>query len=168
MNGVFQVIEGIEALEAGAALEAGEIEMGLARAVEVEENAAVAEMAEAPAIAEGPGAVARVTDFLTTNTYGKAMWAFAKWAAKASALASAIFAVTYGLNKAIAKDAHETGKRTALSQYLIAVQNNWVSNLKLPWKGGRGCARLSVDRRQPVTAAGRRQTQAFKRSTRGA
>jgi hypothetical protein len=120
----FEVLDGVAEMFEGAEAEAAALELG--EAAEVEENVAVADMAEAPAVAEGEGALARVRNFIETNPYGKRLWTFAKWAVKSGAGASAVFGIMYGLNKAVAKDAHEGGKRTALSQYLSGLQANWV------------------------------------------
>lgn len=124
----FEAVE--EVVEAAAGAEAAVEEIVVSEAAQVEASAEVAEMAEAPAIEKGTAD--KIKDFVASNVNGKTMWDFAKWAGKTGAVASVIFGVTYGLNKAIAGSAHETGKRTGLSQYLIAAQNNFL-NQKLQW-----------------------------------
>lgn len=124
----FEIFDGIadlfaEGAEAGGAME----DIGAA----VEDNAAVEEVAAAPEIA-GPESQGPIRDFITNNPYGQKMWAFAKWAGTTAAGAAAAFAIMYGLNKAAAKNAHESGNRTALSDYLVQVAANFQKN-NLPW-----------------------------------
>jgi hypothetical protein len=117
----FEMLDGVAEMFDAAEAEAAALELGEAAAVE--ENAAVAGMAEGPAVEEGMAQ--RVNNFIESNPYANKMWQFSKWAVKAGATASAIFGVTYGLNKAIAKDAHDTGSRTGLSTYLAGLQKNF-------------------------------------------
>ena len=120
----FEMLEGVpEMFEMAEAEAAAALEMGEAAAVE--ENAAVAEMAEAPALAEGEGALNSVRNFINNNPYASRLWTFAQWAGKTGAGAAAAFGIMMGLNKAVAKDAHESGKRTALSEYLNGVEANF-------------------------------------------
>jgi hypothetical protein len=128
LDGVAEMFEGAEAEAEGLAL---------SEASEVEASAEVEEVANAPAIEEGaaeaPGTLDKIRNFIKNNPTGQKLWSFATWAAKTGASASAVFAIMYGLNQAVAKDAHQSGKRTALSQYLAGVQSNWENKLKLPW-----------------------------------
>ena len=124
----FEIYDGIadlfaEGAEAGAAME----DVGAV----VEDNAAVEQVAAAPDVA-GPESLGPVRDFIANNPYGQKMWSFAKWAFTTAAGAAAAFAIMYGLNKAAAKNAHESGNRTALSDYLTQVEANFVKN-NLPW-----------------------------------
>lgn len=129
----FEMLDGVAEMFEGAEAEAAGLELG--EAAEVEANAEVEAVAEAPAIeaAEGPSTLDKIRDFIKNNPTGQKLWSFATWAAKTGASASAVFAIMYGLNQAVAKDAHQSGKRTALSQYLTGVQSNWENKLKLPW-----------------------------------
>lgn len=121
----FELLDGIPEMFAEA--EAGAAEMELGEAAEVEDNAAVAEVADAPAIAEGdPGAGQQIRDFINNNPYGRALWSFATWAGSTTATAGAVFGIMYGLNRATAKKAQQTGNRTALSVYLQGVEANWA------------------------------------------
>jgi hypothetical protein len=121
-DGVVEAFEG--AAEDGASVEN--------EAAEVEDNAGVNEVANAPDI-EGQSNLQAVRDFISNNPYGKVMWGFAKMVGSASIA----FGVMYGLNKALAKNAADSGKRTALSVYIAGVQANlekmgqtWTDDLK--------------------------------------
>lgn len=109
---------------ADAAIEGAEgaADLAMSEGAEVEENAAIDEMAEAPeAVAENSN---RIKDFVTNNPFGKVMWALAK----TTASAAVAFGIFYGLNKALAGSSHESGKRTALSEYLKGVADNFAKN----------------------------------------
>lgn len=125
----FEILEGVAEMFEAAEVEGAGI---AAEAAEVEENVAVQEMAEVPAITE-QSSQSVIRNFINNNPYGQRLWTFSKWAAKETVSASVIFGVTYGLNRAIAKSSHESGKRTALSDYLKSVEKNFTENLHLSW-----------------------------------
>lgn len=149
-----EIVEGMEAAAAGAGAE-GMAGIAVSEGAMVEANAAVAEMAVAPdipavvdappAVAEPGGApvdpvadpaaegrVAKIKAFVAENPYANKMWKFSKFVGKNAAIGGLVFGVTYGLNKALAQKAHETGKRTALSEYLKGAQTNF-EKIKLKW-----------------------------------
>lgn len=129
----FEIVEDV--IEAAEDAEAAAGEMAMGEAAAVEEMPAVEEMAEMPEIeAEaGPGALDKFKNFINNNPYGQKLWSFCKLCATSTVTASVMFGVTYALNKAIAQKAKETGNRTALSEYLTAVQNNFTNKLHLNW-----------------------------------
>jgi len=120
----------------GAAMESGMAGIEMSEAAEVADNAAVQEVAELPApaaeVAENPGMLSRVKSFLNDNPYGQRLVRFAKWAAPNAASAVVVTAIMYGMNQALAKKSHETGKRTALSEYLKGVEAKFTE-LGLTW-----------------------------------
>lgn len=124
----FEVLDGIaEMFAEGEAAAGGLVDVGAA----VEESAAVEEVANAPAI-EDASSQSGIRNFINNNPYGKALWSFATWSVKNVAAASVAFGIMYGLNKAIATKAHETGSRTTLTDYLKQVKATFVSN-GIPW-----------------------------------
>jgi len=126
----FELLEGVAELFAEGEAAAAELEA--MEAAEVENSVAIEEVASGPAIAEG-STVDAIRNFINTNPYGQALWKFTKWALATTAGASAAFGIMYGLNKAIAQSAHDTGKRKPLSEYLRVVGDNWVNKLHLTW-----------------------------------
>ncbi len=125
-----EVVDGVvDAFEAG---EAGGINAAEQIGAEVENDAAVREVAELPDIANSPEAQASLRETIAKNPFAQKLWAFAKFVAGGTATAAIMFGVMYGLNKAIAKSAQETGKRTSLTSYLAQVQANWKAQ-NLPW-----------------------------------
>jgi hypothetical protein len=126
----FEMLAGISELFESAEAEAAELSLGEAAAVE--HAAAVAEMAAGPLIDESEGALTRIQNFIDNNPYGQTLWRFAKWSAKTTGEASLKWSITYGLNKAIAQKAHETGHRTSLSEYLDGLETSFIENA-LPW-----------------------------------
>ncbi len=120
----FEVLEGVAELFGDAVAAGDEV---AAEAAAVEDNAAVEGMANSPAIdsVESQGAV---RDFIENNPYGSRLWQFSKWLGKTAAGAAAAFAIMYGLNKAAASEAHQTGQRVSLTDYLAKVQQNMIKN----------------------------------------
>lgn len=126
----FEMLEGISELFESAEAEAAELVLGEAAAVE--RLAAVADMAAGPVVDESEGALARIQNFIDNNSYARTLWSFATWSAKSAGEASLEWSITYGLNKAIAQRARESGHRTALSEYLDGVEASFIKNA-LPW-----------------------------------
>ncbi len=148
----FEFLDGLADLFAEA--EAGGEDLALGEGAQVEQSEAVQAFADGPAIApeaEPAGApapandpapanepapasstVANIRAFIQNNPYASTMWQLAKAAGKNVASAGKMFVVMYGLNKLIAQNAQTTGNRTALSQYLASVQQNFQKN-GLPW-----------------------------------
>lgn len=134
---VVEVFEGAQAEGEGLALSEG---------AEVEQSGAVQDFANGPAIEPAPAdepapaegqagsssTVANIRTFIQNNPYANKMWQFAQFAGKNVAAAGIMFGIMYGLNKLIAQKAQTTGNRTALSQYLTGVQQNFQTN-GLPW-----------------------------------
>lgn len=118
---------GEEVLAAAADAEEAAADVAMGQAAEVEDNAAVQAVAEGPAVEAG-SRLADIQAFINDNPYGKALWSFAKFAATTTAGASAVWAIMYGLNKAIAKNAHDTGNRTGLTDYLASVAATYAKN----------------------------------------
>ncbi|MDP3279768.1 MAG: hypothetical protein Q8M57_01700 [Nitrosomonas sp.] len=124
----FEVLDGVAELFADGEAAGADMEnIGAA----VEDNAAVEEVANAPAI-EDASSQSGIRNFIENNPYGKALWSFAKWSASTAAGASAAFGIIYGLNKAAAAKAHDSGNRTTLTSYLTQVQATYTKN-GLPW-----------------------------------
>ena len=118
----FEMFEGIAGMFEQAELEAAGLEIGAA----VENNAGVQEMAELPDIAVGEQEA--INQEIARNPYVQKMWDLTKWAGKQAAAASAGFAIMYGLNKAMAENAHSSGQRTAISSYLAGVEKTFIAN----------------------------------------
>ena len=123
-------------MEAGGAALEGGVGIEMAEASEVADNAAVQEVAELPPAAaeaaENPGMVSRVRSFLNDNPYGQRLVRFAKWAAPTAASAIVVTGIMYGMNQALAQKSHESGKRTALTEYLKGVETKFTA-LGLAW-----------------------------------
>ncbi len=128
--GEFEIVDGVADLFGEGAAAAGDMALGEGAAVE--NNAAVEAVAEAPAITDKTSLDA-VRDFINDNPVGQKLWKFASWAGKTVAGASAAFGIMYGLNKAIAENAHQNGNRTALSDYLQQVADSFTNKLKIPF-----------------------------------
>lgn len=77
-----------------------------------------------------------INNFIKNNKFANTMWNFSKkfgvWAVKESASAVAAFGIMYGLNKALAQDAHNSGNRKPLSQYLAQVEKTFTDH-SLTW-----------------------------------
>lgn len=120
----FELLEGVAEMFTEAEVSADSI---LMEGALVEENEAVAEVANAPAIAADAqlSTLQQIQAFISDNRYGQTMWKFAKSVAGAAVSASIAFAIMYGLNKAVAEKAHNSGNRMALSEYLVEVEANY-------------------------------------------
>lgn len=125
--GEFEFLEGVAELFAEGEAAGGAMEnIG----VEVENNAAVEEMANAPVIENAEGQAA-VQNFIENNSAGQRIWAFAKKVAPMVGKVvevSMLFAMVYGMLKKSAETAHATGKRIKLTEYLLSAQKTWEAN----------------------------------------
>lgn len=121
-----EILEGgvFEGFEAAALADQEAMEAGAA----VEDNAGVQEMAEQPDAAAGTGWFDSVKSFINDNEYGQTIWKVAKFVGASAAGASIAFGIMYGLNKAAAKNAADTGNRQPLSQYLASCQTAFEKN----------------------------------------
>lgn len=124
----FEILDGVANLFEQAEAEAAEFQ---ALNAEVEDDVGVRSVASGPDIQDA-SSLSKVQDFIENNKYGQVLWKFSKWAAGTAAGGCAAFGIIYGLNKAAAKNAQESGQRVALSDYLNGVESNF-NKIGIPW-----------------------------------